>query len=170
VTLHCLPLNQVLHLACTVQIQVGLGSGNPHALMKYCKIPLQVKKMYHQTIKYLKGNKMKKTIIVLSILLTTQLALAKAEATPTTKITYIYTYGTLAVIQIANATANTNGCNHPRAKTAMRINFNTTRGKEMYSAALLAFMSNIKVRIAHNGCKPWGTSTIPLAYRIDLAK
>ena len=41
-------------------------------------------------MRHFKGNKMKKIMVILSILLTTQLALAKAEATPLTKITYIY--------------------------------------------------------------------------------
>ena len=65
---------------------------------------------------------------------------------------HIYTYSTSAVILIANETANINGCTHSRAKTAIVIDFDTT-GKEMYSAALAAFMSDSKIRIAHNNCK-----------------
>ena len=105
------------------------------------------------------------------MLLTTQAALAKGIASPITKIIYIYTYANLAIIKIANKTTNGHGCTYSKSDEFLLVNFDDASGKEMYSAALAAFMSNSKVRLAHNGCQKWWSSdTMPKVYRVDILK
>ena len=114
---------------------------------------------------------MKKIIIVLLLVLSSKFAVATHQVSPVTKIKYIYTYNSYAVIKIANKTTNKDSCTYGRATEFLVVKYNDIGGKEMYSAALAAFMSGSKVRLAHTGCLPWGkTITIPKLYRVDVLK
>ena len=89
-----------------------------------------------------------------------------------TKITKIYTYGEGAVIRLKNPTTNNSSCSYNGSGEYLAIRFNTQQGKELYSAALSAFISSTNVKIGSSGCDDiWGKSkTMNKVYRVELTK
>jgi len=111
---------------------------------------------------------MKIITIALTILLAAPLAFA--ELSPITKIKRLYTYDNKALIEIEDQHANAIGCSSPKSGRYVVLNFDTTSGKEMYSAALSAFMADSKISIGFAKCQKWGATTLPTAYRVELIK
>lgn len=112
-----------------------------------------------------KGLQMKKSLIAFLMLATTSYTLA-SSSTVVTKITKVYTYGTVAVFALANQTGDSEGCSNSRYTV---INLQANGGKALYSAALTAFTTNTNVRFGVNGCYAW-SGTIPITYRLELQK
>ena len=110
---------------------------------------------------------MKKLLIALSVLATTQIAMA--AATPITKIKDIYVYADYIVMKMENKHTNP-GCTKSTADEFLYLATNSEGGKKMYSAALSAYVSGKKVRFGFSTCSTWGASTIPTAYGISLLK
>jgi len=110
---------------------------------------------------------MKKILIALSVLATTQIAMA--AATPITKIKDIYVYADYIVMKMDNKHSSA-GCTRNGADEFLYLATNTDGGKKMYSAALSAYVAGKKVRLGFSGCSTWGSGTIPKAYGISLLK
>ena len=111
---------------------------------------------------------MKKILIALSVLGSTQMALA--AATPITTIKHIYVYSDYIVMQVVNKHTNPGGCTKVAADEYLYLATNTEGGKKMYSAALSAYVAGQKVRFGFNGCTAWGSGTIPKAYNVSMLK
>jgi len=109
---------------------------------------------------------MKKVLLALLFLATTNYATAGAVSSPITKINRIFTYGTSAVLSIENAVTSSSGCSQNKF---VSINISTNAGKALYSSALTAFTTGTKVRFGSNGCVSWG-GTIPKVYRLEMIK
>ena len=107
---------------------------------------------------------MKKIITGLMILSSTQFALGAAS--PVTTIKDMYVYPTYIVMKIANK-VNTNSCN---TKDYMFLSTTGDGGKQLYSAALSAYVAGKKVRFGFSGCYKWGTKLVPKGYGISLRK
>jgi len=110
---------------------------------------------------------MKKIIIGLMILASTQFAFA--AATKVTKIKDIYVYADYIVMKM-EAKHSSAGCTRNAANEYLYLATNTDGGKKMYSAALSAYVAGKKVRFGFSGCSTWGAGTIPKAYGISLLK
>ena len=110
---------------------------------------------------------MKKILIALSVLATTQIAMA--TATNITKIKDLYVYTNYIVLKM-EAKHSKGGCSKSTANEYLYLATNTDGGKKMYSAALSAYISGKKVRFGFSGCSAWGSTTIPKAYGISLLK
>ena len=110
---------------------------------------------------------MKKILIALSVLASTQIAMA--AATPITKIKDIYVYSDYIVMKVENKHTNP-GCTKATADEYLYLATNTDGGKKMYSAALSAYVSGQKVRFGFSGCSAWGSTTIPKAYNVSILK
>ena len=108
---------------------------------------------------------MKKVLLALLFLATTNYATAGAVTSPITKISKIYTYGTYSVLAIQNAVVGS-GCTKGNF---VAFNTTTTAGKALYSSSLTAFTTGTKVRFGSNGCVSWG-GTIPKVYRLEMIK
>ena len=112
---------------------------------------------------------MKKILIALSVLATTQIAMA--AATPITKIKDIYVYETSVVIKMANKHTNPDGCSHAKATEYLLVKTDTAGGNKLYSAILSAYVAGKKVRLGYKNCANWSaTETVPKAYGISLLK
>ena len=111
---------------------------------------------------------MKKILIALSVLATTQIAMA--GSTTITKIKNVYVYEHYAVIKMANKHANPNACKHPNANEFLLMPTYTSGGSKMYSALLSAYVSGQKVKLGYSRCSVWGSTTIPRVYGITLVK
>lgn len=79
---------------------------------------------------------------------------------------HINTYSSLAVIQLEGTALNIDQCTKGNAGKYVAIVY--TDGKEMFSSALSAYMANRKIGFGLSGCQPWGETTIPKAYRVDI--
>ena len=114
---------------------------------------------------------MKKLLITLTILAMTPFAYA-GKATPSTKIIYMYTYDSGAVIRIANKDKNEYECTHSKANEYLVLRYDDKKGKEQYASLLAAYMSDRKIRLAYSGCDTlWGkNTTLPKIYRVDILK
>ena len=110
---------------------------------------------------------MKKILIALSVLATTQIAMA--AATPVTKIKDLYVYDNYIVMKMEKKHSK-GGCSKATANEYLYLATNTDGGKKMYSAALSAYISGKKVRLGFSGCSAWGSTTIPKAYGLSLLK
>jgi len=110
---------------------------------------------------------MKKIIIGLMILASTQFVFA--EATKVTKIKDIYVYADYIVMKMEAKHASL-GCTRNAADEYLYLATNTDGGKKMYSAALSAYVAGKKVRLGISKCSTWGAGTIPKAYGISLLK
>lgn len=110
---------------------------------------------------------MKKILIALFVLATTQIAMA--AATSINKIKDIYIYSNYVVMKMENKHTN-GGCTKTTADEYLYLATNTDGGKKMYAAALSAYMGGKKVRMGYSGCSAWGPSTVPAVYGISLYK
>jgi hypothetical protein len=110
---------------------------------------------------------MKKLLIALSVLATTQMAMA--TATPVTKIKDIYVYSDYIVMKMEKKHTKEN-CTKSTADEYLYLATDTDGGKKMYSAALSAYVAGKKVRLGYSGCSSWGSTTIPKAYGISILK
>ncbi|AWF80287.1 hypothetical protein BTJ40_05375 [Microbulbifer sp. A4B17] len=116
-----------------------------------------------------------KTILAACLMLTTSEAYSySVDKTP---VEYLRTYKTYAIATLTNEAANPNGCTMTYkdygAGRYIAVEFDSTEGKEMYSALLAAYLSGSEVAFgAHDGqCKVWSEdNTIPIAYRIDIIR
>ncbi|CAA6812796.1 MAG: Unknown protein [uncultured Sulfurovum sp.] len=112
---------------------------------------------------------MKKILIALSVLATTQIAMA--TATPITTIKDIYVYETSVVIKLANQHTNPDICTHPKAKEYLLLSTDTAGGNRLYSAILSAYVSGKKVRFGYKNCANWSaTETVPKAYGVSMVE
>jgi len=114
---------------------------------------------------------MKKTLLALMILATTQLAMAK-DTSPITKVVKIYTYKNAAVIRLATPSTNKSNCTYSKTGEYLAIRFDDTKGREMYSAVLAAYMADTTLRLVSSGCDTiWGAAnSMNKVYRVDLEK
>ena len=112
---------------------------------------------------------MKKIILALAVLMTTQFATA-GNVTPVTKITNVFTYGDSAVIKIANKHGNEYECTYSKADEYLFLDLTSESSKTIYSAILSAFVSGSLARIAYNDCVDWGSTTLSNIYRVDMMK
>lgn len=108
---------------------------------------------------------MKKILLALLFLATTNYATAAAVTSPITKISKVYTYGTYTVLAIQNSVAGS-GCSKGNF---VAFDITTNAGKALYSSALTAFTTGMQVRFGSNGCVSWG-GTIPKVYRLEMIK
>ncbi len=110
---------------------------------------------------------MKKYIIGLTLLLSTELVMATTQGTPTTTITAITTYPNSVTISTASTNGNVDNCtsNDPQARHQLILPL-TDESKSVYAALLSAYVSEGKVRILYSGC----VAGIPLIIRTDLKK
>jgi hypothetical protein len=108
---------------------------------------------------------MKKIVLGLSFLLSTQLATATTQVTPYTTITEITSYPSSVIINTASTNTNKDNCTSPKATTQLilPLNENSTR---VYAAILSAYVAGEKVRLVYDGC----VATIPLITRTDIKK
>jgi hypothetical protein len=111
---------------------------------------------------------MKKLLIALLVLGTTQFALA--AATPITKIKDIYVYADYIVLKMENKHTNPDACTKATSDEFLYLATNSEGGKKMYSAALSAYVAGKKVRLGYSSCASWGSTTVPKAYGISLYK
>ena len=112
---------------------------------------------------------MKKKLLWGLLISSTQLVMG-GHVTGITKITFMYTYETAAVIKIQHANNNEDDCSSSKSDKYFQLNFDSAAKSKMYSAMLAAFISGQNVRLAYDGCVTWGSSTIPEIYRVDLSK
>ena len=109
---------------------------------------------------------MKKLLIALSVLASTQFA--SATGTSITKIKDMYTYDNFIVVKMANRHSNSDSCTYAKANEYLYLATNTEGGKKMYSAVLSAFVAGKKIRFGYHGCASWGSTTIPKAYGVSM--
>ena len=114
---------------------------------------------------------MKKLIIALLVLASTQIAMAR-DVSPLTKVVKIFTYKDAAVIRLSNPNTNKSNCTYSKSGEYLAIRFNDTQGREMYSAILAAYMSDTTISLVSSGCDSiWGASeSMNKVYRVDLEK
>jgi len=90
---------------------------------------------------------------------------AASEQVPINRtIDSINTYGNIAFLRFTPAFENTQGC-VTTDKNVFEISFDSNKGKEMYSAALVAAAGNKQVGFGLGGCSSSGN---PVIYRIDV--
>ena len=109
---------------------------------------------------------MKKILIALSVLATTQIAMA--AATPITKIKNVYVYENYAILKMENKHANSYSCTHASSDEFLYVPTDTAGGNRMYSALLSAYVAGKKVKLGYSLCGTWGSTTVPKVYGITL--
>ena len=89
-----------------------------------------------------------------------------------TKIKRIYTYDEGAVIITLNSSENEDGCTADESNSYFVIRFDTDGGREKFSAALSAYISQQQINLGYSGCDDiWGASkTLPYVYRINMSQ
>lgn len=108
---------------------------------------------------------MKKIIIGLALLFSTQAIMAEVQVTATTSITALTSYPTSVIITTASTNTNKDGCSGPKATTQLILPL-TDNSKSVYAAILAAYVAEEKVILVYDGC----VATIPLITRTDLKK
>ena len=110
---------------------------------------------------------MKKGLLVLiGLLLTTQVGMAKYSAKA--KILDIYAYGADSAVIKLNINVSDTGCSK---KNAMHIPNYTTTNKGLYSSILSAFMAGKPVHVGYtpgNCSDLWGTNSLNKIYSVLL--
>ncbi|TQV74922.1 hypothetical protein FLL45_08155 [Aliikangiella marina] len=109
---------------------------------------------------------MKKLIYIVLIL--TSSKLIASEQIPSTKILSLAVYDSYAVVRLATPGQNAENCSHSAAGNWAAISFDSNKNKEMYSAILSARIADKSIGFGLNGCRNWGTATVPSIYRVDL--
>ena len=114
---------------------------------------------------------MKKIIMISIMLFATQFIIA-GNNTGYTKIKRIYTYDKGAVIITFNSSKNEDECSSDDSDSYFVIRFDEVGGKEKFSAALTAYISQQNIRLGYSGCDDiWGASkTLPYVYRVDMSQ
>jgi hypothetical protein len=107
----------------------------------------------------IKGKKMKKIILVLAVLLTTQLMAQQTEIV----VKGIITNETSVMVESPGLHTNTDNCSHQYATGTLILPL-VDGTKSLYAALLAATVSRMNVRFLYEGC----LSGIPLINRIDL--
>ena len=102
--------------------------------------------------------------VILGSLILGSYALAWSTS-PVTKISKLYTYPESVVLKIENAFVGS-GCSNG---SYVAFDSTTSGGKALFSAALTAYTTGMKVRFGANDCITWG-GTIPKIYRIEMIK
>ena len=106
---------------------------------------------------------MKKLLLTLAILGTTQMAMAYQSAEG--KIKYIANYGKSVVFKLDKSFSNDDGCKDKASGTYFAIGNVNTDNQAQYSNLLAAAMAGKKIRIHYSGCiDSW--SGLPNAYLI----
>ena len=116
---------------------------------------------------------MKKIMLATAIVgLLVSPSFADTKVSDKTKIERIYTYKTAAVLKLAKAMKKNSGCTYKNAGKYVALRFGETGSKEMYSAALSAFVAGKNIKIGTKGCDPiWtGDGTMNKIYKIQLEK
>ena len=111
---------------------------------------------------------MKKILIALSVLATTQIAMA--AATSITKIKNIYVYQNYIVLKMENKHGNEYSCSHAKSNEFLYLDTTTSGGNRMYSAILSASIAGRKVKLGYSLCGTWGSKTVPKAYGVTIVK
>ena len=104
---------------------------------------------------------MKKIMIILGLLLTTNAAMADYTAQP--KIVRIYAYQDYAIVYVKNKVSTV--C---KGKNHLKIVDIRNKGKAMYAAALSAKQGGNPVNLGYvkNKCSTWGSNTLPAVYSV----
>jgi len=109
---------------------------------------------------------MKKLLIALFVLATSQLSIA--GVTSITKIKDVYVYSDYVVIKMANTHSNDDSCTHSSATSYLYLATDTDGGKKHYAAVLTAQTTGSNVRLGYSQCATWGSTTLPVAYNFTI--
>lgn len=95
---------------------------------------------------------------------------SQAYQTSGSKIEFMRTYADFAVLSLDPNHGNLDNCTSSSASNYVYLDMKNGEGRAMYAAVLSAYLADRRVRFALEGCKTWGSSTIPEAYRVDIYK
>lgn len=111
---------------------------------------------------------MKKILISLAMLASTQSSMA--AFTPVTTIESLYVYDTYAIIKTNSVISNTYNCTKNNADQFLYVPVEGDGGKAKYSAVLSAYVAGSSIRLGYAGCASWGDGTVSKVYGVSLYK
>lgn len=92
-----------------------------------------------------------------------------SEQISSRNITYLWIYDTYTIARLSQPATNADGCSNASAGTYVKISHPEGNvGREQYAAVLSARAANKSVGFGVSGCGHWGSSTVPLVYRVDM--
>jgi len=109
--------------------------------------------------------KIKNRLLSLIIFCASEFSYAGTDAVQNVQITKIQAYESSVSLKFSPAFDNTQGCTHSTIKDLAAIDFDSNKGKEMYSLVLTAVVSDKPVSLYLNGCD---SSGVPSIYRVDV--
>ncbi len=113
-----------------------------------------------------KINSLTKTIIAGAIILATTQTFA--YEVKSRKVSYLRTYGSYAVVSLNTSGPNSDNCTRSNAGKYARIDLSSGKNKAIYATVLTAHVTGRRITVALSGCKAWGSTSIPKAYRVDM--
>ncbi len=84
------------------------------------------------------------------------------------KVSYLRTYDTYAVVSLNTAGPNNDNCSRSNAGKYARIDLSSGKNKAIYATILTAHVTGRRITVGLSGCKAWGSTTIPKAFRVDM--
>ncbi len=96
------------------------------------------------------------------------MGLSANEQIPKSQIRSLQVYNDFAVVRLMDPGQNVDGCTRSNAAEFVAVLFDSSAGREMYSAVLAAYMSGRELGFGASGCHAWGGSTVPRIYRVDF--